>query len=88
MAWEKPNRPWQVSENDINSQLIIPSLFRVPFFQGSQMNKIHFQKTPVRQREHTYSLYFTDEEMESESCTSCAQAKFDPEPSLLARVIP
>lgn len=53
------------------------------------MNKIHFQKIPVRQRERerVYTVYFTDGEMEAESCTSCGSATFDPEPSVLARVI-
>ena len=87
LAWEKLYRPWLVSENDINNQLITASLCTVPFFQGGQMNKIHFQKIPVRQGEHTYSLYFTGEEMETEICTSWGLATFDSEPSLSARLI-
>ena len=41
--------------------------FTEPFFPGAQMNKIYFQKTPVRQGEHIYIyiVSFKDKEMEA-----------------------
>lgn len=85
---EKLYRPRLVPENDFNCQLIIPSSFTVPFFQGVQINKIHFQKTPVNQGQHTYSLHFTDEKVGAESCRSSGSVKFDPRMQSLSQGCP
>lgn len=49
----------------------------------SSMNKIHFQKTPVRQGDNTYFRHFTDEKMEAESYVSCG-SNLTQEPSLFS----
>lgn len=75
-----------VPENDINSQLPTPSLFILPFFPGAQMNKMHFQKTPVRQGEHICSVLWT-KKWRQKVVDHVVQSNLTPEPILLTRVV-